>query len=145
MSLGITNVTWSNTHNDSRSSGFKSHLAHFGYPSPKYKNERNPPPPPLLPPSPTKKENLLGNGTFQFTLRQFLILQETETLEKLLIFSSRKLFLYFSIRKTWKSFLYFKKRKPCKNFLYFRKLLSELKIWKNLLLENFLYFSKWSF
>ena len=87
MSLGITNVTWSNTHNDSRSSGFKSHLAHFGYPSPKKKNEKNPPPPPpLLPPSPTKKENLLGNGTFQFTLRQFLILQETETLEKLLIF-----------------------------------------------------------
>ena len=107
--------------------------------------EIHPPPPPPPPPPPTKKENLLGNGTFQFTLRQFLILQETETLEKLLIFSSRKLFLYFSIRKTWKSFLYFKKRKPCKNFLYFRKLLSELKIWKNLLLENFLYFSKWSF
>ena len=49
-------------------------------------------------------------------IKKFLILHETETLEKLLIFSQKKSFLMFL-----KNSLYIRKQKPRKNSIYFRK------------------------
>ena len=49
--------------------------------------------------NPKKVSYISGNGTFQSTSRKFLIPQEAEAPKKFLLFSQKKLFLYFEKRK----------------------------------------------
>ena len=74
---------------------------------------------------PRKVSYTSGNGNPKkphiFTKKAFLIFWEAETPKDLLIFSQKKLFLYFGKRKPRKNSLYFRKLKPRINFLYFRK------------------------
>ena len=77
-------------------------------------------------------------------------------IEKFLIFSQKKLFLYFLGNRTFdemelssskiKKFLIFLEMKLCRLifFLYFRKEVQACKI-KKRLQKNFLYFGKWNF
>ena len=60
---------------------------------------------------------ILGNGTFQSTLRKFLIFQKTETPKKLLIFSQKKAVIIYYETETPKKSLYFRKW----NFLIFQE------------------------
>ena len=100
--------------------------------------------------NPKKASYISRNGTFQSTLRKLIILQETETLKKFLLFSQKKDFLIFWEKRSPKHSLYFRKQ----NFLIFQetlKKLSETKKWKkasyisggnlqSLKMKNFLYF-----
>ena len=57
--------------------------------------------------NPKKASCISGNGTFQSTPRKFLILQETKTPKKLLIFSQKKAFVILQEMKTLEKFLIF--------------------------------------
>ena len=77
---------------------------------------------------PKKASDISGNGTFQFTPRKFIILQETEVPKKFLIFSQKKDFLLFWETETSKKSFIFQETElsyipggnlKIKNFLYF--------------------------
>ena len=66
---------------------------------------------------PKKASYISRNGTFQSTLRKLIILQETETLKKFLLFSQKKDFLIFWEKRSLKHFYISGNR----TFLYFKK------------------------
>ena len=72
--------------------------------------------------NPKKASYISRNGTFQSTLRKLIILQETETLKKFLLFSQKKDFLIFWEKRSLKHSLYFRKQ----NFLIFQETLKKL-------------------
>ena len=58
-----------------------------------------------------KASSVSGNGTFQSTLRKFLILQQAEVPTKFMIFSQKKAFLIFWKWETLKKFFIFQETK----------------------------------